>query len=121
MICGRAIEAGADAQAIQRLECRPIADDRCRYGGRGMGRSEDEGRRNANRRHTGGVANPVAQIITVCACRASVCEDIGQPFPKRAGSDFGRRAFALSARAGRSIWSVSLRALCAEANVGSAD
>ena len=31
MIAGER-QAGTDAQAIQRLECRPIANDRCRYG-----------------------------------------------------------------------------------------
>ena len=45
MIAGER-QAGADAQAIQRLECRPIADDRCRYGAEdGAQRSEGEAKR----------------------------------------------------------------------------
>ena len=74
-------QAGADAQTIQRLECCPIANDRCRYGAEdGAQRSEGEAKRIGD---TGGVAAR-GDNYGVCLQGRVLARDIGERFPKRA-------------------------------------
>ena len=80
MIAGER-QAGADAQAIQRLERRPIAKDRCRYGAEdGAQRSEGEAKRIGD---TGGVAAR-GDNYGMCLQGLVLARDIGERFPKRA-------------------------------------
>ena len=74
-------QAGADAQTIQRLECRPIANDRCRYGAEdGAQRGEGEAKRIGD---TGGVAAR-GDNYGMCLQGLVLARDIGERFPKRA-------------------------------------
>lgn len=112
-------QAGADAQTIQRLECRLIANDRCRYGAEdGAQRSEGEAKRIGD---TGGVAargdnyGMCLQGLVLARTSASAFEASGAPI-------FGRRAFCLECPR----WTVYLEcpafgSFVRRGNVGSAD
>ena len=119
MIAGER-QAGADAQAIQRLECRPIADDRCRYGAEGGAqRSEGEAKRIGD---TGGVAAR-GDNYGMCLQGLVLARDIGERLPKRAELRFSVVVlFCLE----RPRWTVYLEcpafgSFVRRGNVGSAD